>query len=228
DELLGSRSSQHCWRPHCLTYRGWELRQPVHLEVPSDVGPVNSVPISTGTVSNSVFNRLHSTDLPDELSAGLRDPEAFNEADEPTDGAYDAKGAFSLIIHSNEQLSAVLDRSSFLALASLQVYNQSDKPKVSGISSTSSSRLMPFAFMLGPSPVISIGQVQSCSKSSVKSGLRSLSGSVSGICTGTTRTAELAASRRPSASKRAELEYKLLEPVYNRKPVGELGIPQSV
>lgn len=203
--MFGSRVLHPTWRPHGTTFRGWELRIPLRVETlrPGQTGPTTVRLISPERNISGLFSPFDTFLIPSKKSP---------EAAQP----------IRLLIHSNEMLGSVRDRSNLVSTA-LLFANRLTAEGMAGshgpINSNSFSSWSASALYLGP--LCAPERLAFIGQHSAKVKAR----------TDVPRTRRMSSSIDPSASlreasKRGTSETcpkRLLETVLNRKPVGELG-----
>ncbi|THD27680.1 Ubiquitin carboxyl-terminal hydrolase 24 [Fasciola hepatica] len=205
DEMFGSRVLHPTWRPHGTTFRGWELRIPLRVETlrPGQAGPTTVRLIS-----------------PERSISGLFSP--FDTFLAPSKKSPEAAQPICLLIHSNEMLGSVRDRSNLVSTA-LLFANRLTAAGMAGshgpVSSTSCSSWSASALYLDPlcAPErLTFANQQSTNldtQTNVQSGNQ-----ISTPVESTVSSREI--PRRGSSD---QCPKRLLETVLNRKPVGELG-----
>ncbi|KAF7258606.1 hypothetical protein EG68_07937 [Paragonimus skrjabini miyazakii] len=189
--MFGARAQHPNWRPHGTTFRGWEMRLPLRVET---LKPGQTTPVAvglTGTTTTVARNMFAVSDNSTILAkqSGAAPP-------------------VSILVHANEMLSSVRDRTNLISTAILF----SNRSCTDGISSTAEpTTWSASALYIGP-PCVSLDPL---SRSQNKSS-SAIHPTVTAEPTGSQLDNKENAPKRPCSKK-------ILETVLNRQTVGELG-----
>ncbi|KAF5405198.1 hypothetical protein PHET_01237 [Paragonimus heterotremus] len=191
DEMFGARAQHPNWRPHGTTFRGWEMRLPLRVET---LKPGQTTPVAVGltgtttTITRNVFAVSDNSTILAKQSG--------------------AAPPVSILVHANEMLGSVRDRTNLISTAILF----SNRSCMDGISSSAEpTTWSASALYIGP-PCVSLDPL-------------SLSQNKSSSVMHPTATAEPTGSQHDNSENvpKRPCSKKILETVLNRQTVGELG-----
>ncbi|KAF8564396.1 hypothetical protein P879_09545 [Paragonimus westermani] len=189
--MFGARAQHPNWRPHGTTFRGWEMRLPLRVET---LRPGQTTPVAVGltgtttTIARNVFSVSDNSTILAKQSG--------------------ASPPVSILVHANEMLGSVRDRTNLISTAILF----SNRSCTDGISSSAEpTTWSASALYIGP-PCVSLGPLSRSQNQSSSV----MHPTVTTEPTGSQLDNKENAPKRPCSKK-------ILEAVLNRQTVGELG-----